>query len=149
MFAPWYNQSEGTLVCEFVTTTLNASGVTSYTATGISDGTTNNLNFLYTYSNFAGGQVRTGNVAQADINAGGSPANNTTIKSAIAYATNNIAVTANGAVPGTDTSATINTTMSQIGIGSRALGNTLNGHVRSIRYYPVRLADFQLQALTA
>jgi hypothetical protein len=32
--------------------------------------------------------------------------------------------------------------------GADSAGNYLNGHIRSIRYVPVRAADFQLQALT-
>ena len=148
LFSQWYAQSEGTLLCAFIPTTLNASGLTTYTATGISDGTSNNYNVLYVYSDFAGGAIRTGAVNQADLNAGGSPANNTPIKSGIAYATNNIAVTANGTVVKTDTSATINTTMTNLGVGNRALGNPINGHIRSIDFIPARAADFQLQTLT-
>jgi hypothetical protein len=31
---------------------------------------------------------------------------------------------------------------------SGAAVNVSNGHIRSVNYYPVRLADFQLQALS-
>ena len=148
-FAPWYNQSEGTFVCDFDTNTLNASATSVYASVFATDGTANNFNGLYNYGNFVGGAVRTGNVTQADINGGGSPANNTTIKSAIAYATNDIAVTVNGATPVTDTSAVIGTTMNQLTIGNRNNLNYRNGHIRSIRYYPTRLSNAQLQALTA
>jgi hypothetical protein len=36
-----------------------------------------------------------------------------------------------------------------LNIGSQSGAASINGHIRSMQYYPVRLADFQLQALTA
>ena len=148
-FSSWYNQSAGTLVCEFDTNTLSASGTSVYSSVFATDGTANNYNGLYTYSGFVGGVIRTGAVNQADINGGGSPVNNTTIKAAITYATDNIAVAVNGATPVTDTSAAIGITMNQLNIGNRNGNNYRNGHIRQIAYYNTRLPNAQLQTLTA
>ena len=46
-----------------------------------------------------------------------------------------------------DTSGTM-PTITELGIGSQLGGNQLNGHIKSIKYYPRRLTNVQLLALT-
>jgi len=66
----------------------------------------------------------------------------------MAYKLNDSAGSANGAVGTTDTSCTI-PVVSRIDIGSvRSVGNYLNGYIRKLSYYPLRLTNAQLQALT-
>jgi len=70
---------------------------------------------------------------------------------ALAYQANNTVSSANGAIGTTDTSVTL-PTVNRLSIGVRgdlSASTSLNGHIRSVQYYPVRLADFQLQAITA
>lgn len=148
-FSDWYNQSEGTFAAEFDTITLSAGATTVRSVVTAYDGTSSNKIEAYSYSNFVGGSVRTAGVTVADLNAGGSPANNIPIKIAIAYALNNVAVTANGATPGTDTSVSI-PAVTQLGIGNApSAANAICGHIRRITYYPTRLANATLQRLTA
>lgn len=147
-FASWYNPVAGTFVAEFDTTALRVGGTTVYNAVSADAGGTPNQICLYAYANFAAGRVVTGSATQADINGGGSPANNVTIKAGIAYASNDVAVTVNGATPGTDTSVSL-PTVDRLSIGQVGSTNQLNGHIRSIRYYPTKLSNAQLQALTA
>jgi hypothetical protein len=78
----------------------------------------------------------------------GSYTENVTTNFAMALQANNFAASANGSAVTTDTSGTL-PTFNRMDLGSFTAGQTFNGHIRSIRYYPVRLSDAQLQALTA
>jgi hypothetical protein len=145
MFAPWYNQSEGTLVFEG-SSAAPATLAQTLNALTASDGTNNNIHRIGRFSNFWFGETRDGNVAQTNPSAG-TYTQNTTAKVAYAYKTNDFAISANGAAAVTDTSGTVPTVLDRLNIGAPTL--QLNGHIRSVQYYPVRLADFQLQAITA
>ena len=145
-FAPWYNQSEGSFVFEgsaLAPSTL-AFGYNALTA---SDGTLNNCNRIGLYSNFWFTDTRTGNVTQANVSPPSSYTQNATAKVAYAYKTNDFAASVNGGTALTDTSGTVPTVVNRLLIGGPTL--ELNGHIRSIRYFPVRLSNAQLQALTA
>ena len=147
LFAPWYNQSEGTIVASILSAPVNTS---AQQALYLSDGTASNSIFT---RRAVGGSVATavttGGVVQGDVSAGSAVAGSAAYKYAFAYAANDLAESVNGSAVGTDTSATI-PTLSQMNLGASVANiQLLNGHIRSIRYYPVRLADFQLQALTA
>ena len=138
LFAPWYNQSEGTFV-------MDASPVNNGCyALSATDGTANEEIILRYASSGTAAVVRDGGTIQANFGTGV-----LTGKNALAYRVNDFAVSTNGGAAATDTSGTIPTN-NQVSLG-RALDGSLNinGHIRSIRYHPVRLADFQLQALTA
>ena len=145
--SPWYNSVAGTFYAEYDTTVLRVGSTAVYNVVSADAGNSNNQIALYNYSNFAGGRVVTGGLTQADINGGGSPTNDATIKSGIAYAVNNVAVTANGAAPGTDASVTL-PTVDRISLGQVASTGFLNGHLRRITYYPRRLTNAELQTLT-
>jgi hypothetical protein len=138
-FAPWYNPSEGTLVAEFTLLPRTLSGTTVIAYNGSSNG-------RWSYLSSASARMNDGtNTAVA-----GSIATPTAInKTASALSSAGMAISLNGAAPGT--SAYVGTFGPQdaLDIGQQAGAASINGHIRSIRYYPVRLADFQLQALTA
>ena len=153
-FSDWYNASEGALFAEASFIGRPATVGNARTAV-ISDGTTDNFISagLRNNANSSGmyyGQVTTGGAGQALLP---SPiatdiGNNVIFKSAIAYKVNNIAATANGATPSTDTSATIPTVNRLIIGGFEGVSNFLNGHMRSCRYYPQRLTNAELQAFS-
>ena len=69
-------------------------------------------------------------------------------KFAGAYATDNFAAVINGGTVGTDTSGTV-PSVDRLSIGGLNGFSQIAGHIRSIRYYPTRLTNAQLQALTA
>jgi len=138
MFAPWYNQTEGTFV-------MNATPVNNGCyALAATDGTANEEIILRYASTGSAAVVRDGGTIQANFGTGV-----LTGKNALAYKVNDFAVSTNGGAAATDTSGTVPTN-NQVSLG-RAFDGTLNinGHIRSVEYYPVRLADFQLQALSA
>lgn len=151
-FASWYNQNEGTFVADFDKYTAASRG-----AVLCAGNTAGALENDITIDGQNDGKVR------AFIENGGgiemlnatlaTYAPSTPIKGAVAYATNNAIGAAAGALGTVDTSVVVPTVDAlQLGaIRSTTSSATvfLNGHIRSIRYYPVRLSDAQLQALTA
>jgi hypothetical protein len=70
------------------------------------------------------------------------------IKMAIAYAANSVQTAARGVASAEDTSATI-PVVDRLQIGRVGNYGYSPGHIRSIRYYPKRLSNTEIQALTA
>jgi hypothetical protein len=151
LFSQWYRQDEGAFVVEG----SRLFGGNSYAALAVaraSGGITDRVDMgLGTGQGGSAGIFRddviVGGVNQAALGDFAAFAANTPYKGALAYAVNNFASATSGANLATDTSGTV-PTVALLDIGNRNSGNQLNGHIRSIRYYPVRAADFQLQALT-
>jgi len=75
-------------------------------------------------------------------------ANNAVAKTAFAYKLNDYAISGNGAAVATDTSSAV-PTIDQVLLGNDNEGRRLNGHLRRIAYFPRRLQNAELQALTA
>jgi hypothetical protein len=140
-FSSWYNASEGTIVA-------SASPIVSTVAKysfSFNDGTGAELIAQYFLNNNAGLFVVDG-VTQVQIETTPITA---VSQVAVAYQLNNFAISLNGGTPVTDVSGTI-PTVTQAQIGNRTDGTrNMNGHIRSITFYPQRLANAQLQALTA
>jgi hypothetical protein len=146
LFSQWYRQDEGTFIAEAAQ--LAATGVNSRSLSA-NDGTVNEsvqVSFLST-GNGGYGEVRDGGTAVVSIT-NGSFAVGSVAKMAFAVAVNNAALSVNAASPTADTSLTM-PTVDRLSIGTHAgAASPLNGHIRSIRYVPVRAADFQLQQVT-
>jgi hypothetical protein len=138
MFAPWYNQTEGTFVVDWFIDHANAAGryVIKAVSPTISQGygIWLNANSIETRAWVGATSVIAGNASIVTRN-----------KAAFAYKAADNAVSLNGAASVTS-AATGPTDVNSFEIGSSGL---FNGHIRSVQYYPVRLADFQLQALSA
>jgi hypothetical protein len=64
------------------------------------------------------------------------------------YKKDDFALSVNGASVSTDTAGNVPTSIIEMRIGSLYNGYYLNGHIKSIKYYPRRLTDAQLQRLT-
>jgi len=144
-FSSWYNQNEGTMVASWATTSvvvpnaLGVFGVSDATANGRAQirrsNTANDANFI----------VVNGGVVQYNGTITASSGINT---SALAYKVNDFIGANNGTLGAADTSGTLPTpTQAEIGFGQ---GLTyLNGHIRTFTFYPSRLSNAQLQALSA
>jgi hypothetical protein len=74
-------------------------------------------------------------------------ANNTAFKSSFAYKLNDYALTLNGSLSGTDTSATV-PSVSRLSLGNIANILQMSGHIRQITYFPRRLSNAELQAVS-
>lgn len=142
-FSSWYNQTEGTFFAE--ATSAWASG----NIVGSSDGTNNNRIFLGIASGPASRLLITtlgSSVASITV-----PYTlNTVVKGAGAYKENSSQYAANGVLGVEDTVCTI-PTVNRLSIGTNTTASDffLNGYIRRIAYYPTRLPNSTLQALTA
>lgn len=139
--SPWFNATEGTLFAEF----------NAYTGVSYSNPASLFTNASNQVSIVAGtaGSGATGLV----VISGGSVlvSIGTRVlsqKIAGAYKLNDFAVSTNGAAADTDTSGTV-PSISTLGLGSAYSSAYLNGHLRRVAYYPRRLTNAELQALTA
>lgn len=138
--APWYRADEGTLFAEFSRTGITNSGIFR-----ISGGTGGSAGiFLETGVSDPSQQrllVRENGTDQAQL-LGGNGVVGTVYKLAGAYKENDFAASQNGAPPLKDTAGILPypTTVK--------IGQQFNGHIKSIRYYPKRLPDAELQTLT-
>lgn len=149
-FSSWYNQTEGTLFCDSTFEgTLSASTYSGVIAVS----SANNTRMLFTNnpSNTTGFYVQDSGVVQADLNAGSTFTIGVPYKQAGAYKTNDFAWSRNGVAALTDTSGSVPAaTALQIGglyyNGSGQLGVQ---HIRRIAYYPRRLSNAELRAITS
>lgn len=146
-FSSWYRQDEGSFVAEV----NQQSTATSFSGTvfSVSDGTNQEAIELYRRASDATMRLTIvdGGFNQAFANAGVTTV--ASLKTSISYKLNSCSITLNGAVPTTDTAATI-PSVDQMRLGSIiGVGTTFtNGHLRSISYYPKALTSAELQALS-
>lgn len=143
-FSNWYRQDEGTLFVE----AGGAQGAGSLFSTD--DGTASNRVITYfNVSNSPALRIVTGGVEQANFSAG-TIAQNATFKLSAGYKVNDFAASLNGAASVTDTSGTVATGQNTARLGMNVSSAThLNGYLRRIAYFPTRLTNAQLQAVTA
>ena len=141
-----YNQSEGTLVVEW----KQSIGAASYVAM-LSDGTAANRSFVRQFANgSAYYSTITNSVSQGDILTG-TVVDNQSNKIGVVYKYNDAAGVLNGASAVTDATFLVPEGVSTLSIGSYTVGSSqyINGHIKSIQYYPRRLTNAQLQELTS
>ena len=145
-FSSWYNQTQGTLFVEAtIPTDVDSSVGNFYLAA--SDGTLANQIVLADVSGTVG-QIQTGGVLQFNNKVGAEPTG--VLKAAIAFQTNNTIICVDGTLGTLNTSVTL-PTVNRLLIGIRGdsqVTSLLNGNIRRIAYYNIRLLNAQLQALT-
>lgn len=137
-FSSWYNATEGTLYVDGVPV-LNGTNVLC----AINNGTNDEAINIYWNSNLVQFQVRDNSTTQASITG----SRTVPFKVAGAYKANDFSAACNDTSLGVDLLGTV-PTPDQMRIGNLTGGSFVNGHIRRIAYYPVRLGDAQLQALT-
>lgn len=143
-FSSWYRQGEGTLLGEVISsngTVCFGVGNTFSDTMYATRGTANNISF------------RSGGADQAVLSAPFNAASGYANKVVFAYMVNDFAAVSNGGVVSKDTSGAVSSNMVRLNLGSSAWdtsgGNSINGHICRITYYPRRLTDAELQALTS
>ena len=93
------------------------------------------------------GYIVSGGVVQAAPSTGA--VGSSAFKNSFAYKENDFAASRDGGAVVTDTSGVVPTGLTTLRIGRNALNaEFLNGHIKSIKYYPRRLSNTQLQELT-
>ena len=142
-FSDWFNASEGTLLAEANTlspSTIN--GIFSF------DNTTTSRIELRLQSSALRLQVIDASVTQASITAAAAPAANITFKLAGAYKINNFAAASAGGNAITDNAGSI-PTVTRCFIGSlNGTANFLNGCIEKLAYYPQRLINAEVRAIS-
>jgi hypothetical protein len=144
-FSSWYRADEGTIYVEAF------SGSADGNSLAVSDGTNNNrFQFATGASNTVWNPfVITSGSSVATLTQSASYPPKTNSKLVLAYATNNFAASVSGQAPVTDTSGNL-PVVDRLLLGSSGSGTiSWNSHIRRIAFYPQRLANAQLQALTA
>jgi len=144
-FSSWFNNAEGALYAEGSYIGLQASKP----MVSINDSTSSNVIQIQTNPSTAStsrGYIASGGTAQATIGTAGIFALNQYSSLALAYASNDFAMSSNGLAVSTDTSGTV-PSVSRLEIGN-AYGIQSSIYISRIAYYPQRLTDAQLQALT-
>ena len=142
---PWYNQSEGTLFAEIG---YRQVGTTFQTAASFNDNGANNRWTAGCNPPSAVGTAlrNTGGVGLIFSTTANTAAVGAANKIALAISTGCSLVLNGGAVV---TSATYAApTVTQLQIGSQIGAGYLNGYLRTLTYYPRRLSNAELQALT-
>ncbi len=147
---PWFNQLEGV----FSTDSKRGNDVYGpYSHLfNANDGTLDNAIFINSQgvstSSDLFGEMYTATVQQIDFEIFNA-AQNIRLKSAYGYKVNNCAMAVNGISPFTTSSATIPTGMTTLNIGNTgAFPQPFSGTMASFTYYPVRLSNTTIQALT-
>lgn len=143
--SPWFNATEGTLYTETASQGNNRIAWLHNTSTGTYD------NFLYivlTSGLNARSEVNVSGVSQASMITANAASALTTAKIALRYKANDFAVCLNAGAVVTDTSGNV-PTVDRLQIGWHTDNVYLNGHIRRLVYYPRRLTNAELQALTA
>ncbi len=145
-FSSFYNQTEGTVFGQFLRTTSTNSQ--QGRVFSFSDGTnTNALEIYQTSASNPSAQI-TATTTQAIWTPSGFTVG-TSIKEVLGYQLNNSNASFNGSAETLDTACNI-PTVTQARIGDRQDGvRNLNGTIQRLAYWPVRLADVTLQAITA
>ena len=147
-FSSWYNQTEGTLYWEGVIDSALPSGSFGQFFDFRTDGP-NRLSLYWnpTTTNNVGFFVMTGGVTQ--VTTQHSLGTNVQSKLSGAYKINDFASSLSGSVVQTDTSGTLPTSI-VASIGSAGAGSVLGQQrIRRLTYWPQRLSNATLQALTS
>jgi hypothetical protein len=145
LFSQWYTQPQGTFVVQGSGLVGFGSAVLMATRTSGGSNLAPQLDILSATSTRAVYTDAAGTIVSTNTTTVGSTAS--TNKYAAAANASGAAVVANG---GTIVSSAITSIPAPtlFCVGGLQSTQFLNGHIQSIQYYPVRAADFQLQALT-
>ena len=149
----WFTNGPGTIVAHSDNIRTNTRNLLAQ----ISDGTANNYVQVGLSAVAASGEAigtLVGGALQGFSQSGSSPSLNTVYKSAYVWDTNYFRVCQNGTLSTADTTGTLATALDRLAIGTDVASSSPTdvymkyGHIRLLKYWPTRLSDAQLQALT-
>ena len=145
-FSSWYRQDEGTLYEEGSTLKRNTDPDPKFTSS-ITDGLSNFIMGIR-YTIAVSPRVDYAGVTQASIITLNPYQNDAFHKNAIAVKQNDFAASTNGLAAVVDSSGSLPMTMNTLSIGTYGTVY-LCGHIKKIAYYPKRLTNQELQAITS
>jgi hypothetical protein len=144
-FSSWYRADEGTLYAEFIQSNQNTTfrGIARLTDSSLSS---NSIGILIASNSLSvRGIINLIGVAQASLVLGNTTAEQKS-KAAFVYKTDDVAGVLNAGSVLTDSSVIL-PVVDRLNIGEFS-GGSLNGYINKIAFYPSRIPDAQLQALT-
>lgn len=144
-----YNPTQGTFFAEYFTPPGQGATFTP-TVFSLNDATTGNrVQARYESGGaLSGGLVIAGGISQAALGPLGALVPLSRVKLATAISSNDFAAVAGGSAPLTDSAGSL-PSVTRLEIGTFLSSQHLNGWLRRLRYYPRRLPDAILQAITA
>ena len=149
----WFTNGPGTIVAHSDNIRTNTRNLLAQ----ISDGTANNYVQLGRGAVAGSGEAigtLVGGALQGYSDSNISPSLNTVYKGAYVWDTNYFRVCVNGTLSTADTTGTLATALDRLAIGTDVASSSPTdvymkyGHIRLLKYWPIRLSDAQLQALT-
>jgi hypothetical protein len=144
-FSSWYNADEGTLYAEFIQSNQNTT-FRGIARLADSTSSANSIGILIASNSLSVRAITNLNgVAQASLTLGNTTAGQKS-KAILVYKTNDFAGVLNGGSVLTDTSGTL-PVVDRFFIGEFSSA-ALNGYIVKVAFYPTRLSNEQLQALT-
>jgi hypothetical protein len=140
----FHNSAEGTMVAEW---RVGMLGVTAYVGAlyGNAAPSTARINIVQAASNIAENSINNSGF-QCSLN-GGALTLGGVFRAAFAWRANDFAASGNGGAAQTDNAGTL-PTVDRMSIGALGTGNATNGHLRRLTYYPRRLGNADLVALS-
>ena len=152
----YYRQKNGSMVVEFTSKYDESAALYKKVCEIGNTGTSVNRILLVAKTDVTRltSQVYDNNAPQYSTNLTSSLPNGTGVysKAAMAWETNNAHSALDGDLVGSvDTAVPLTQTRDTLGImrGANATAVTLTGHIKSIQYYPLRVADAKLETLTS
>lgn len=149
--SPWFNTAEGAVIVEasegYGTLSTSLASMVSF-----DDGTTNNriqLRRNISTTNASVAIVDSGSVSASQTTSAGSwPVDHVSRKVGFAFGSGSASLSLSGTIAAAGSPAKL-PSITQLKIGGGPALNPWNGHIKSIRYYPKRLTNAELQELTA
>jgi len=148
-FSSWYRQDQGTLYAEGVSA---SGGSGNQMIASIGDGAAaQNQVSMYKSGAALLQLISSSGATQSNLNSGLVAASNTNYKFSTAYKVNDFAFSVNANTVATDTSGQVPAVVNKLDIGNWHVSATSpwNSTIKKIAYYPTRLTNTQLQALTS
>lgn len=145
---PWFRSDEGTLLVSY---SKRSVAQVSQVVASLNDGTSSNGIRLRSDDVSPASQVAevlVGGVQQALLSFTKSAVAGAAYSDALAYKLNDIAGSENGGAVVVDGSALL-PVVSSLNLGGGVSGNKINGWISRVRYFPRRLNNAELQAITA
>jgi hypothetical protein len=144
-FSNFYSAGQGTLYAEYLGSQDTFCGIAAFQSTF--NTINSRISLLQVSAITAEALVLNSGTTQAQL------AENTVVegllsKVVVSYVENDVGASFNNSVETTDTSATIPSDITALRIGGFSGGNSLNSTIKKIAYYPKRLPNATLQAMT-
>ena len=144
-FSSWYNQTEGTIIINAAVPYPAAYSGYTYMLGSFNDG-------IYNYRQSDSQSVVRIKVGSTDqfgaLGFGATWSTSSINKNALAYKLNDFNSANNGGTPGSSDTSGIVPTVNALTIGSNNGSSYINGTIAKLTYYPTRLSNSTLQALT-